>query len=565
MIWELEKEQDKSKIKTLQDQLNVSKLVSSLLLNRDIDTFEKAKKFFRPSLSDLHDPFLMKDMQKAVDRIQQAIKENEKVLVFGDYDVDGTTSVALVSSFLNKHINDTVLTYIPDRYSEGYGISMKSIEYAESKNVKLIIALDCGIQALNQVEYARKKNIDFIICDHHTPTKEIPEAIAVLNPLREDCSYPYKALCGCGIGFKLIQGLNASIGNSLEEIKEYLDLVALAIVADIVALTEENRILCYYGLEQINNSSRAGLKAIIDTLEKETITINELGFYIGPRINAAGRMDSGNLAVELLMEEDLEKARILAEKLNQLNMERRVLDKETTQEAISQIKKHKNEESNVTVVCNPDWHKGVIGIAASKLMETYYRPTIVFTSSDDFFVGSARSVNGFNIHDAIGKCKEFVLQYGGHKYAAGIKIKKSQYKDFKDKFEEVVSSTIDKSMTSKKVAIEGEIELEEITPKFYRILKQFAPFGPGNKRPIFSAKNLRDTGYAKVVGQENTHLKFNLTQQNSSKIYNAIGFSLAGKYPTILNKKIFNAAFTVDENYWNGKKNIQLKVIDIKN
>ena len=565
MIWELEKEQDKSKIKTLQDQLNVSKLVSSLLLNRDIDTFEKAKKFFRPSLSDLHDPFLMKDMQKAVDRIQQAIKENEKVLVFGDYDVDGTTSVALVSSFLNKHINDTVLTYIPDRYSEGYGISMKSIEYAESKNVKLIIALDCGIQALNQVEYARKKNIDFIICDHHTPTKEIPEAIAVLNPLREDCSYPYKALCGCGIGFKLIQGLNASIGNSLEEIKEYLDLVALAIVADIVALTEENRILCYYGLEQINNSSRAGLKAIIDTLEKETITINELGFYIGPRINAAGRMDSGNLAVELLMEEDLEKARILAEKLNQLNMERRVLDKETTQEAISQIKKHKNEESNATVVCNPDWHKGVIGIAASKLMETYYRPTIVFTSSDDFFVGSARSVEGFNIHDAIGKCKEFVLQYGGHKYAAGVKIKKSQYKDFKDKFEEVVSSTIDKGMTSKKVAIEGEIELEEITPKFYRILKQFAPFGPGNKTPIFSAKNLRDTGYAKVVGQDNTHLKFNLTQQNSSKIYNAIGFSLAGKYPTILNKKIFNAAFTVDENYWNGKKNIQLKVIDIKN
>ena len=562
MIWELEKKQDKPKIKALQDQLNVSKLISSLLLNRGIDTFEKAKKFFRPSLSDLHDPFLMQDMQKAVDRIQQAIKENEKILVFGDYDVDGTTSVALVSSFLNKHLSDTVLTYIPDRYTEGYGISMKSIEFAESKNVKLIIALDCGIQALDQVEYAKEKNIDFIICDHHTPPSEIPKAIAVLNPLREDCSYPYKSLCGCGIGFKLIQGLS---GSTLDYLEEYLDLVALAIAADIVELTGENRTLCYYGLEQINKSPRAGLKAIIDTLEKEIITINELGFYIGPRINAAGRIDTGNLAVELLMEEDLEKARTLAEKLNQLNIERRALDKETTQEAISQIKKHKNEESNVTVVCNPDWHKGVIGIAASKLMETYYRPTIVFTSSDDFFVGSARSVNGFNIHDAIGKCKEFVLQYGGHKYAAGVKIKKSQYKDFKDKFEEVVSSTIDKSMTSKKVAIEGEIELEEITPKFYRILKQFAPFGPGNKRPIFSAKNLRDTGYAKVVGQENTHLKFNLTQQNSSKIYNAIGFSLAGKYPTILNKKIFNAAFTVDENYWNGKKNIQLKVIDIKN
>ncbi len=565
MIWELEKAQDESKIKALQDQLNVSKLVSKLLLNRGIDTFDKAKNFFRPSLSDLHDPFLMQDMQKAVDRIQQAIKEKQKILVFGDYDVDGTSSVALVSSFLKKQTSNTVLTYIPDRYSEGYGISLKSIDFAASNNVKLIIALDCGIQALDQVEYAREKNIDFIICDHHTPSKEIPKAIAVLNPLREDCKYPFKALCGCGIGFKLIQGLNLVMENTIEDIKEYLDLVGLAIVADIVALTGENRILCYYGLEQINESPRAGLKAIIDTLEKDIITINELGFYLGPRINAAGRMESGNLAVELLVEENLEKAIGLAEKLNQLNIERRILDKETTQEAISEIKKHKNEKSSTTVVCNPDWHRGVIGIAASKLIEAYYRPTIVFTSSNNFFVGSARSVNGYNVHAAIEKCKEFIVEFGGHKYAAGIKIKKTQYKDFKAKFEEVVSSTIDKSMTSKKVAVEGEIVLEEITPKFYRILKQFAPFGPGNKTPIFSAKNLRDTGYAKVVGKDNTHLKFNLTQQNSSKIYNAIGFGLAEKYPNILNKKIFNAAFTVDENYWKGKENIQLKVIDIKN
>ncbi len=565
MIWELEKAQDESKIKALQDQLNVSKLVSTLLLNRDIDTFDKAKNFFRPSLNDLHDPFLMQDMQKAVDRIQQAIKEKQKILVFGDYDVDGTSSVALVSSFLKKQTSNTVLTYIPDRYSEGYGISLKSIDFAASNNVKLIIALDCGIQALDQVEYAREKNIDFIICDHHTPSKEIPKAIAVLNPLREDCKYPFKELCGCGIGFKLIQGLNLVMENTIEDIKEYLDLVGLAIVADIVALTGENRILCYYGLEQINESPRAGLKAIIDTLEKDIITINELGFYLGPRINAAGRMESGNLAVELLVEENLEKAIGLAEKLNQLNIERRILDKETTQEAISEIKKHKNEKSSTTVVCNPDWHRGVIGIAASKLIEAYYRPTIVFTSSNNFFVGSARSVNGYNVHAAIEKCKEFIVEFGGHKYAAGIKIKKTQYKDFKAKFEEVVSSTIDKSMTSKKVAVEGEIVLEEITPKFYRILKQFAPFGPGNKTPIFSAKNLRDTGYAKVVGKDNTHLKFNLTQQNSSKIYNAIGFGLAEKYPNILNKKIFNAAFTVDENYWKGKENIQLKVIDIKN
>jgi len=355
------------------------------------------------------------------------------------------------------------------------------------------------------------------------------------------------------------------MGEAVESIKEYLDLVALAIVADIVSLTGENRILCYYGLQQINQSPRPGLKAIVDTLDKDNITINELGFYIGPRINAAGRMESGNIAVELLIEEDLDKARVLAEKLNQLNIERRVLDKETTQDALNQIKKFKNETSHTTVVCNPDWHKGVIGIAASKLIETYYRPTIVFTASNDFFVGSARSIIGFNIHDAIRKCEEHVEQYGGHKYAAGIKVKKSQYKEFKDKFEEVVSSTISKEATTKKVAIEGEIQMEEITPKFYRILKQFAPFGPGNKTPIFSANNLRDTGYAKVVGNDNTHLRFSLTQQNSSSIYNAIGFGLANKYPNILNKKLFNAAFTVDQNDWNGKQKLQLKVIDIKN
>ena len=565
MIWELEKKEDEAKIKKLQKELNVSRLVSVLLLNRGIDSFDKAKGFFRPLLDELHDPFLMQDMKKAVDRIQQAINDNENILVFGDYDVDGTSSVSLVSSFLNNHTKSKVLTYIPDRYQEGYGISTKSIEYAASKEINLIIALDCGIQAVDKVEYAKEKNIDFIICDHHKPSKEIPKAIAVLNPLREDCQYPFKELCGCGIGFKLIQGLCSITGEAVESIKEYLDLVALAIVADIVSLTGENRILCYYGLQQINQSPRPGLKAIVDTLDKDNITINELGFYIGPRINAAGRMESGNIAVELLIEEDLDKARVLAEKLNQLNIERRVLDKETTQDALNQIKKFKNETSHTTVVCNPDWHKGVIGIAASKLIETYYRPTIVFTASNDFFVGSARSIIGFNIHDAIRKCEEHVEQYGGHKYAAGIKVKKSQYKEFKDKFEEVVSSTISKEATTKKVAIEGEIQMEEITPKFYRILKQFAPFGPGNKTPIFSANNLRDTGYAKVVGNDNTHLRFSLTQQNSSSIYNAIGFGLANKYPNILNKKLFNAAFTVDQNDWNGKQKLQLKVIDIKN
>ena len=564
MIWELAKEQEEEKIKILQEQLNVSKVISSLLLNRGVDDFDKAKKFFRPSLDDLHDPFLMQDMHNAVDRIQQAIIKNENVLVFGDYDVDGTTSVALLSKYLNNYTNNKVSTYIPDRYEEGYGISTKAIDFASTNNISLIIALDCGIQAVDKIDYASEKNIDFIICDHHTPSSKIPKAIAVLNPLREDCKYPFKQLCGCGIGFKLIQALNTVMDNK-EELDQYLDLVSLAIVADIVPLVGENRILCFYGLKRTNTRPRTGLKAIIEALEKKEITNSDLGFYIAPRINAAGRMESGNLAVELLETEDLEKARNIAEKLNQLNIERRMLDKTTAEEAVSQVKKQKNEKAKTTVVYNPEWHKGVIGIAASKIIDTYYRPTIVFASTGDVLVGSARSVRGFNIHDAIEKCRDFVIEFGGHKYAAGLKVKKDQYKEFKQKFEEVVSSSISKESETKTISIESHIELNEITPKFYRILKQFAPFGPGNSMPVFSANNLRDTGYAKVVGKENTHLKFNLTQQNNSKIYNAIGFGLAGKYPNVMDKKIFNAAFTLAENQWNGKTNIQLKVIDIKN
>ncbi len=564
MIWELVKEQEEEKIKILQEQLNVSKAISSLLLNRGVYDFDKAKEFFRPSLDDLHDPFLMQDMQNAVERIQQAIIKNENVLVFGDYDVDGTASVALLSQYLKNYTNNKVSTYIPDRYEEGYGISTKAIDFASSNSISLIIALDCGIQAVDKIDYASEKNIDFIICDHHTPSSKIPKAIAVLNPLRKDCKYPFKQLCGCGIGFKLIQALNTVMQNK-EELNQYLDLVSLAIVADIVPLVGENRILCFYGLKQTNTTPRTGLKVIIEALEKKEITNSDLGFYIAPRINAAGRMETGNLAVELLQTENLENARNIAEKLNQLNIERRMLDKTTAEEAVSQIKKQKNEKAKTTVVYNPEWHKGVIGIAASKIMDTYYRPTIVFASTDDILVGSARSVRGFNIHDAIEKCKDFVIEFGGHKYAAGLKVKKNQYKAFKEKFEEVVRNSISKESETKTISIEGHIELNEITPKFYRILKQFAPFGPGNAIPIFSANNLRDTGYAKVVGKENTHLKFNLTQQNNSKIYNAIGFGLAGKYPNVMDKKLFNAAFTVDENEWNGKTNIQLKVIDIKN
>jgi len=564
MIWELAKEQKEEKIKNLQQQLNVSRLTSALLLNRGVDDYDMAKKFFRPSMDDLHDPFLMEDMKKAVDRIQHAFSKNENILVFGDYDVDGTASVALVSKYLRSHSSQQIFTYIPHRYEEGYGISTQAIDFAESNKISLIIALDCGIQAVEKIEYASEKNIDFIICDHHTPSNKIPNAIAVLNPLREDCKYPFKQLCGCGIGFKLIQALN-TVMDQKEVLNQYLDLVCLAVVADIVPLVGENRVLCYYGLQQINTTPRTGVQVIIQMLEKQEITNGDIAFYIAPRINAAGRMESGNLAVELLSTDDIDRAENLAEKLNQLNIERRILDKTTVEEAIAQVKKQKNEKARTTVVYNPEWHKGVIGIAASKIMETYYRPTIVFASTGDVLVGSARSVKGFNIHDAIEKCKDFVIEYGGHKYAAGLKVKKNEFKNFKEKFEQVVNSSITKEAETKTIYIEGQIELNEITPKFYRILKQFAPFGPGNSMPVFSANNLRDTGYAKVVGKENTHLKFNLTQQNNSKIYNAIGFGLAGKYPNVMDKKLFNAAFTIDENQWNGKTNIQLKVIDIKN
>tara|TARA_B100000029_G_scaffold495842_1_gene561314 strand:- start:1208 stop:2902 length:1695 start_codon:yes stop_codon:yes gene_type:complete len=564
MIWELAKEQKEEKIKNLQQQLNVSRLTSALLLNRGVDDYDMAKKFFRPSMDDLHDPFLMEDMKKAVDRIQHAFSKNENILVFGDYDVDGTASVALVSKYLRSHSSQQIFTYIPDRYEEGYGISTQAIDFAESNKISLIIALDCGIQAVEKIEYASEKNIDFIICDHHTPSNKIPNAIAVLNPLREDCKYPFKQLCGCGIGFKLIQALN-TVMDQKEVLNQYLDLVCLAVVADIVPLVGENRVLCYYGLQQINTTPRTGVQVIIQMLEKQEITNGDIAFYIAPRINAAGRMESGNLAVELLSTDDKDRAENLAEKLNQLNIERRILDKTTVEEAVAQVKKQKNEKARTTVVYNPEWHKGVIGIAASKIMETYYRPTIVFASTGDVLVGSARSVKGFNIHDAIEKCKDFVIEYGGHKYAAGLKVKKNEFKNFKEKFEQVVNSSITKEAETKTIYIEGQIELNEITPKFYRILKQFAPFGPGNSMPVFSANNLRDTGYAKVVGKENTHLKFNLTQQNNSKIYNAIGFGLAGKYPNVMDKKLFNAAFTIDENQWNGKTNIQLKVIDIKN
>ena len=564
MIWELAKEQKEEKIKNLQQQLNVSRLTSALLLNRGVDDYDMAKKFFRPSMNDLHDPFLMEDMKKAVDRIQHAFSKNENILVFGDYDVDGTASVALVSKYLRSHSSQQIFTYIPHRYEEGYGISTQAIDFAESNKISLIIALDCGIQAVEKIEYASEKNIDFIICDHHTPSNKIPNAIAVLNPLREDCKYPFKQLCGCGIGFKLIQALN-TVMDQKEVLNQYLDLVCLAVVADIVPLVGENRVLCYYGLQQINTTPRTGVQVIIQMLEKQEITNGDIAFYIAPRINAAGRMESGNLAVELLSTDDIDRAENLAEKLNQLNIERRILDKTTVEEAIAQVKKQKNEKARTTVVYNPEWHKGVIGIAASKIMETYYRPTIVFASTGDVLVGSARSVKGFNIHDAIEKCKDFVIEYGGHKYAAGLKVKKNEFKNFKEKFEQVVNSSITKEAETKTIYIEGQIELNEITPKFYRILKQFAPFGPGNSMPVFSANNLRDTGYAKVVGKENTHLKFNLTQQNNSKIYNAIGFGLAGKYPNVMDKKLFNAAFTIDENQWNGKTNIQLKVIDIKN
>ena len=562
MRWNLSPKQNLETVTHLAQALGIDPLLSSLLVQRGITTFDQAKRFFRPSLEELHDPFLMQDMDLAVKRIQQAIEAQENILVYGDYDVDGTTSVALLSSYLKTYYPN-IATYIPDRYDEGYGVSYKGIDFAQDNDITLIIALDCGIKAIEKVAYASKKGIDFIICDHHRPGAKLPKAVAVLDPKRDDCSYPYKELCGCGVGFKLIQALGSERGQTIEDLLLYLDLVATAIGADIVPVTGENRVLAYYGLQVINSNPRVGYQAILKQVNKSTLTITDVVFIIAPRINAAGRMKHGNHAVRLLVETDPKNAAQWASEIELFNADRKDADKQITKEALAQIIKASEQENNTTVVYKEHWHKGVIGIVASRLIETYYRPTLVFTKSGDKLAASARSVKGFDVYNALEGCAQYIEQFGGHKYAAGLTLQEKDYPDFKAQFEKVVSKTIDPKLLNPEINIDAQLDLVAITPKFHRILKQFAPFGPGNRQPVFMTENLKDTGYGKCVGADKTHLRLTVKQVNSKAIV-GIGFGLGDKKDTACSDTSFKAVYCIDENLWQGKVSLQLRIKDIQ-
>lgn len=563
MRWNFKSKPQKEKVQALQQALQVDEIIATLLVQRGIETFEQAKEFFRPTLEDLHDPYLMKDMDKAVNRIESAIVNGENILVFGDYDVDGTTAVSLVSSYL-KTITPNIATYIPDRYTEGYGVSFQGIDFADDNDFSLIIALDCGIKSVEHVQYAKDKGIDFVICDHHRPGEILPEAIAVLDPKRKDCSYPYDELCGCGVGFKLIQALGINRDQTIDDLVSYLDLVATAIAADIVPITGENRVLAKFGLEVINKDPRPGIKALIQNLKKKQLTISDVVFYIAPRINAAGRIKHGDYAVRLLTEFNLEQAVEFASEIELFNADRKDLDKQITQEALLQIEKNEEGENFSTVVYQEDWHKGVIGIVASRLVENYYRPTIVFTKSGTKLAASARSVQGFDVYNALEACSEYLEQFGGHMYAAGMTLLEENYKKFKEAFEKEVKATIQPEMLTPEVSIDAEIELNEITPKLVRILKQFEPFGPQNMTPVFVAYNVIDSGYAKTIGAEDEHLKLYLKQGDSTG-FGAVGFGLGNKLDNVSNRKSFDMVFSIEENEWKDVVSIQLQIRDIQN
>lgn len=562
MRWTLKPKPPQETVTALARALNVEEFVATLLVQRGITTFEEAKAFFRPSLEHLHDPYLMKDMDKAIARIEKAIEENENILVFGDYDVDGTTAVSLVSSYL-RSFYPNVATYIPDRYDEGYGVSFKGIDFAEDNGFTLIIALDCGIKSIDHVAYAKNKGIDFVICDHHRPGDTLPDAVAILDPKRDDCSYPYDELCGCGIGFKLIQALGANRNQTVTDLTEYLDLVAAAIAADIVPMTGENRVLAHFGLQVINSNPRPGIKAIIHQLKKQTLDITDVVFIIAPRINAAGRIKHGNHAVELLTEFDFEQAQQFASEIEAYNAERKDLDKYITKEALQQIIENDETERFTTVVFQEDWHKGVIGIVASRLIETYYRPTLVFTKSGDKYAASARSVKGFDVYNALESCAEHLEQFGGHMYAAGMTLKEENYESFKNAFENEVKQTIPPELLVPEITIDAEIDFNDITPKLIRILKQFEPFGPKNMTPVFLTKNVKDTGYGKPMGKEDEHIRLFVKQNHSAGVA-AIGFNLGAKLEITSHQKTFQAVYCIDENEWNGTVTTQLRLKDIK-
>jgi single-stranded-DNA-specific exonuclease len=578
--WVIKEPGDSAIEKALSQELNISRQLARLLVQRGIKTFEEAKSFFRPELCQLHDPFLMKDMDLAISRIEKAIRKNEKILVYGDYDVDGTSAVALVYSFFKSVYKASQIDlYIPDRYNEGYGISFKGIDFAGENDFKLIIALDCGIKAIEQVKYAKDKGIEFIICDHHRPGDSLPEAVAILDPKRQDCNYPFDELSGCGIGFKLAQAYAQKNHIPFNDLIKYLDLVVVSIASDIVPIIGENRILAYFGLKIVNSNPRAGLEAIltfsgIKRLDKSLVTeeqvfqrllnINDLVFLVGPRINAAGRIENGRNAVELLICDNLVSAMEIGEYIDLNNTERRTLDSSITQSALDMLHADKQTRNRkTTVIFDPDWHKGVVGIVASRLIETYYRPTIVLTQSNGLITGSARSVKDFDIYDAIDACSDLLEHFGGHKYAAGLSLKPQNLQAFQDKFEKIVSETIDESMLVPEVEIDAELELTDISQKFYRVLKQFAPFGPGNMAPVFRTKGLVDKGYARIVGANHLRLCVMYPGIHNPE-YNAIAFGQSDYLQMVLNGKPFSLCYHIDENEWNGNISLQLVVKDIK-
>ncbi len=553
-------EPDPKKTEALQESLKVSKAICSILAQRGIDDFTKAKAYFRPQWADLHDPWIMKDMQKAVDRLFSAFAKKEKILVFGDYDVDGTTSVACMYRFLCKIYDPVSLDfYIPHRYREGYGVSKMGIDYAKEHDFSLIVSLDCGIKSVELIAYAKSLGIDFIVCDHHLPDAELPPAVAILNPKQKDCLYPYKELCGCGVGFKLITALAQHLNLEEEHYREYIDLVSVAIAADIVPMTGENRVLAFYGLQKINEAPNPGIRALIHlgNIQKK-LSINNVVFVIAPRVNAAGRMDDARKAVQMFLEDDYAKALSFAEMLHSDNTERKEADKEITHEALAIIDADPVlRKRKTTVVFQEHWHKGVVGIVASRLIESYYRPTVVLTKSGDVVAGSARSVPGFNLYEAIHACREHLLGYGGHFAAAGLSLLPEQVGPFAEKFEQTVASTIPEELLIPEITVDAVIRFKDINAGFYSILCQMEPFGPENMRPVFVAKQVMDTGYSKVVKEE--HLRFVVKQDAIT--FTGIGFNLAGKFPIL--SKPFDIAFTLDENEWNGNTTLQLKVIDI--
>ncbi len=552
---------DKERTASLQEALKINSVLCKVLVQRGISTFDEAKKFFRPQLDSLHDPWLMKDMHKAVERVLAAHYSGEKILVFGDYDVDGTTAVAIMYRFLKTN-NFNVDFYIPHRYREGYGVSKAGIDYARRNGFTLVISLDCGIKSTDLIAYARQLGIEFIVCDHHMPDDVLPDAVAILNPKQKDCPYPYKELCGCGVGFKFITAISQSLGQAPDLVFEYLDLVAVAIAADIVPITGENRILAYFGLSKANSQPNHGIKALcfLGGVHDE-LHIHNLVFIIAPRVNAAGRMDDATKAVRMFIADTYEEALQFAELLHSDNTDRKEADSSTTQEALALIGENAEWINNKsTVLFQPHWHKGVVGIVASRVIEQYYRPTIILTKSGELAAGSARSVPGFNLYEAVHACREHLIGYGGHFAAAGMTLEIEKIEAFRTKFEEIVGSTIKPEHLIPEIVIDAEISFEDITWSFYNILTQMEPFGPENLRPVFLTRNVTDTGYSKIVNEHN--LKFSLRKNNIT--LTGIGFNISEKYECLQQKQPCDIVYKLDINEWNGEKSLQLRVLDCR-